>query len=191
MDIFVTSGITPARGILKLNALSAPCALGHGGVAKAKTEGDGITPAGAWPVRRIWYRPDREPPPVASLEICQIDRKRGWCDDIKRAEYNRPVTLPFDGSHEVLWREDGLYDIFLELGFNDAPPCRQRAALFFCISKKMIFSQRLAVSPFRADNGAHFIAHHAQQYRAYRLTARAKYGRAQTNMCRSQRHSGA
>ena len=124
-------------------------------------------------MRRIWYRPDREPRPVASLEICQIDRKRGWCDDIKRAEYNRPVTLPFDGSHEVLWREDGLYDIFLELGFNDARPCRQRAAIFLHL-EKMIFSQRLAVSPFRVRNGAHFIAHHARQYRAYRLTARAK-----------------
>ena len=121
MDIFVTAGPAPARGVLKLDDLAAPCALGPGGVRNIKKEGDGITPAGAWPVRRIWYRPDREPRPVASLEICQIDRKTGWCDDIKRAEYNRPVTLPFDGSHEVLWRDDGLYDIFLELGFNDAP----------------------------------------------------------------------
>ena len=164
MDIFVTSGITPVRGILKLNALSAPCALGHGGVAEAKTEGDGITPAGAWPVRRIWYRPDREPRPVASLEICQIDRKRGWCDDIKRAEYNRPVTLPFDGSHEVLWREDGLYDIFLELGFNDVRPCRQRAALFFA-SRKNDFQPTLGCVAVHVHNGAHFIAHHARRYR--------------------------
>ena len=143
MDIFVTSGLTPARGILKLNALSAPCALGHGGVAEAKIEGDGITPAGAWPVRRIWYRPDREPRPVASLEICQIDRKRGWCDDIKRAEYNRPVTLPFDGSHEVLWREDGLYDIFLELGFNDAPAVPSAGSAIFLHLEKNDFQPTL------------------------------------------------
>ena len=81
MDIFVTAGPAPARGILKLDDLTAPCALGHGGVETAKKEGDGITPAGAWPVRRIWYRPDREPRPLASLAICKIDRKTGWCDD--------------------------------------------------------------------------------------------------------------
>ena len=75
MDIFVTAGPAPARGILKLDDLAAPCALGHGGVETAKKEGDGITPAGAWPVRRIWYRPDREPRPVASLEIAKSTGK--------------------------------------------------------------------------------------------------------------------
>ena len=69
MDIFVTAGPSLARGILKLNDLTAPCALGNGGVATAKNEGDGITPAGEWPVRRIWYRPDREPRPVASPPV--------------------------------------------------------------------------------------------------------------------------
>ena len=43
MDIFVTAGPAPARGILKLDDLAAPCALGHGGVETAKKEGDGIT----------------------------------------------------------------------------------------------------------------------------------------------------
>ena len=131
MDIFVTAGPAPERGVLKLDDLAAPCALGSGGMRTIKKEGDGTTPAGAWPVRRIWYRPDREPRPIASLEICQIDRKTGWCDDIKKAEYNRPVTLPFDGSYEVLWRDDGLYDIFLELGFNDAPPVSPAGSAIF------------------------------------------------------------
>lgn len=42
MDIFVTASPAPARGILKLDDLAAPCALGHGGVETAKKEGDGI-----------------------------------------------------------------------------------------------------------------------------------------------------
>jgi L,D-peptidoglycan transpeptidase YkuD (ErfK/YbiS/YcfS/YnhG family) len=32
------------------------------------------------------------------------------------------VKLPFDGSHEVMWRDDHLYDIVVILGQNDAPP---------------------------------------------------------------------
>ena len=139
MDIFLTPSSTPSRGLLHLSEMRemcAPCALGHGGMATAKEEGDGITPAGAWPVRRIWYRPDREARPVSPLEICQIDRKTGWCDDAERAEYNRPVALPFDGSFEALWRADDLYDIFLELGFNDAPPVpRAGSAIFLHLEK--------------------------------------------------------
>jgi L,D-peptidoglycan transpeptidase YkuD (ErfK/YbiS/YcfS/YnhG family) len=36
----------------------------------------------------------------------------------------------------VLWRADGLYDIFLELGFNDAPPVpRVGSAIFLHLEK--------------------------------------------------------
>ena len=139
MDIFLTPSSTPSRGLLHLSdmrEMCAPCALGRGGMATAKKEGDGTTPAGAWPVRRIWYRPDREARPGSPLEIFRIDRKTAWCDDAERAEYNRPVALPFDGSFEALLRADGLYDIFLELGFNDAPPVpRAGSAIFLHLEK--------------------------------------------------------
>ena len=75
MDIFVTPAAMQSRGVLKMGDLSAPCALGSGGMAAAKSEGDGTTPIGAWPVRRIWYRPDREARPITALQISQISRK--------------------------------------------------------------------------------------------------------------------
>ena len=44
------------------------CALGRGGIATKKREGDGITPAGTWPLRRLLYRPDRLAAPAAAWQ---------------------------------------------------------------------------------------------------------------------------
>lgn len=143
MDIFITPTATPARGTVRLNSVSAPCALGARGIATAKTEGDSITPAGAWPVRRVWYRPDREPRPITLLDTRQIERKSGWCDDISAPEYNRLVGLPFAASHEILWRADGLYDVFLELGYNDDPPVPSKGSAIFLHLEKNDFQPTL------------------------------------------------
>ena len=35
------------------------CAVGAGGIGQKLREGDEITPAGRWPLRRIFYRADR------------------------------------------------------------------------------------------------------------------------------------
>jgi L,D-peptidoglycan transpeptidase YkuD (ErfK/YbiS/YcfS/YnhG family) len=35
--------------------------------------------------------------------------------------YNRLVKLPFSGNHEILWREDALYDVIIVIGYNLAP----------------------------------------------------------------------
>jgi hypothetical protein len=45
----------------------------------------------------------------------------GWCDDPAAAAYNRPVRLPYAASAERLWREDGIYDLIVPLGYNDDP----------------------------------------------------------------------
>jgi L,D-peptidoglycan transpeptidase YkuD (ErfK/YbiS/YcfS/YnhG family) len=101
-----------------------PCALGRSGVvpAAAKREGDGATPAGRWPLRRVLYRIDRTPPPRTALPVLPIAPDDGWCDDPADPAYNRPVSLPYPASAEPLWREDGLYDLLVELGYNDDPP---------------------------------------------------------------------
>ncbi|MHC8508055.1 MAG: L,D-transpeptidase family protein [Rhodospirillales bacterium] len=98
------------------------CAIGRGGVRVDKREGDGAAPAGVWPMRRVLYRPDRLAAPETALPAGSITETDGWCDDAARPEYNRPVTLPFAGSHEVMWRKDHLYDVVVVLGHNDSPP---------------------------------------------------------------------
>jgi len=98
------------------------CATGRGGVTRAKREGDGATPIGRWPLRRVLYRPDRLAAPATRLPCAAVDPRDGWCDDPEHPAYNRPVKLPFAASHEVLWRDDGLYDVVVVLGHNDDPP---------------------------------------------------------------------
>jgi L,D-peptidoglycan transpeptidase YkuD (ErfK/YbiS/YcfS/YnhG family) len=112
----------PTRGILRHGSLLVPCALGRGGVRADKREGDGATPLGSFPLRRLWYRADRlAEPRTRGLPIRPIGREDGWCDDPQAAEYNRPISLPHPARHERLWRDDALYDLVVELGYNDGP----------------------------------------------------------------------
>jgi L,D-peptidoglycan transpeptidase YkuD (ErfK/YbiS/YcfS/YnhG family) len=118
--IFVAS----ADGWLDLGDRRVRCALGPAGVkpAAAKREGDGASPAGVWPIREVWYRPDRGPPPAAEFRVHAMSEDDGWCDDPADPAYNRHVKLPYPASAERLWREDGIYDIVVVLGHNDDPP---------------------------------------------------------------------
>jgi L,D-peptidoglycan transpeptidase YkuD (ErfK/YbiS/YcfS/YnhG family) len=110
-------------GVILGPSLRAPCALGRGGViaAELKREGDGTSPAGVWPIRRVLYRPDRGPAPRTALPVEAIAPDNGWCDDPADANYNRPVKLPYPASAERMARDDGLYDIVVVLGHNDDP----------------------------------------------------------------------
>ena len=73
-------------------------------------------------LRRAYYRPDRLDPPVTGLPLVRIHESLGWCDDPSDPAYNRAVELPFAAGHETMFRDDALYDIVVELGYNDAPP---------------------------------------------------------------------
>lgn len=120
-------------GILSLGDRRMRCALGKAGVvaATAKREGDQASPAGQWPLRRVFYRPDRLAAPVTGLAVVALQPDDGWCDDPSSPDYNRLVKRPFDASHEVLWREDQVYDVIVELGYNDAPVEPGRGSAIF------------------------------------------------------------
>ena len=98
------------------------CALGRAGVTGNKREGDGATPLGSFPLRIVHFRPDRLVVPVTALPTAALGRDLGWCDDPADANYNRLVKLPYRAHHEELWREDGIYDLIVPLGYNDDPP---------------------------------------------------------------------
>lgn len=108
-----------------------PCAIGRGGLRRDKREGDGATPIGRWPLRRLLYRPDRETPPNTRLPSGPLAPNLGWCDDPEDALYNQPVKLPHPGRHEVLWRKDALYDLLVVLGYNDSPPLSGAGSAIF------------------------------------------------------------
>jgi L,D-peptidoglycan transpeptidase YkuD (ErfK/YbiS/YcfS/YnhG family) len=97
------------------------CAVGRGGIRTGKREGDGATPAGSWPMRRLLYRPDRIAAPATRLAADPLTQEDGWCDDPDDPLYNRPVRLPYRARAERLWREDAIYDLIVPLGYNDDP----------------------------------------------------------------------
>jgi len=106
-------------------------ALGRSGVRSDKHEGDGATPVGSLPLRRVLYRADRSPPPECAVPVEPIALTDGWCDDERQADYNRMIRLPHDGHYEELWRQDGIYDIVGVLGWNDGPVQRGRGSAIF------------------------------------------------------------
>ncbi len=122
--------LTP-DGFLRLGKDRFPACFGRGGISANKIEGDGATPAGVLPLRRVLYRADRVPPPAAACPIEPLSPEDGWCDDPRDAAYNQAVRLPYAARHEELWRADTVYDVIGVLGWNDAPPIRDRGSAIF------------------------------------------------------------
>lgn len=111
------------RGSVVGPLIDTTCALGRAGCINSaeKREGDGKTPLGLYPLRRVFYRPDRLEAPICALPVTPITPMMGWCDDADHSKYNQLVSLPFASSHEKMWRDDALYDAVLVIGHNDDP----------------------------------------------------------------------
>jgi len=65
------SFVADSTGRLRWPGGEARCALGRSGVtpAESKREGDGATPLGAWPMRCVYWRPDRLARPQSGLPV--------------------------------------------------------------------------------------------------------------------------
>jgi L,D-peptidoglycan transpeptidase YkuD (ErfK/YbiS/YcfS/YnhG family) len=120
-----------ARLGTNLGVLSFRCALGRGGVSAHKVEGDGSTPAGRFPVRRLFYRPDRVRDLACRIPMLPMSPGDGWCDDPVDSAYNSLITRPYLGRHEELWREDAIYDLVLVIGHNDDPVVPHKGSAVF------------------------------------------------------------
>ena len=118
-------------GVASIGALRFPCALGRSGRRAVKREGDGASPIGRWPARQVFYRPDRIARPMTGLPVRRIAPSDGWCDAPHDRNYNRRVRLPYAASAEEMWRGDGLYDLVVELGYNDRPRRRGCGSAIF------------------------------------------------------------
>jgi L,D-peptidoglycan transpeptidase YkuD (ErfK/YbiS/YcfS/YnhG family) len=124
---------TDGRHRLIAGDIRCDAAIGRNGLIDAdkKREGDGKTPIGIWPLRCLYYRPDRLTLPSCSLTTAPITKEMGWCDDPGHSSYNQLVDLPFGGSHEAMWRDDHAYDIVIPLGYNDLAPEAGRGSAIF------------------------------------------------------------
>ena len=120
-----------ARGMVHVGLAAFPCALGRSGIGADKREGDGLTPLARMALRRVFYRADRRPRPITLLDARAIRATDAWCDDPQDRRYNRLVQIPPGPHEERLRRTDHLYDVIVELGWNDAPARRKRGSAIF------------------------------------------------------------
>ena len=77
------------------------------------------------------YRADRLATPSTGLPVSVIARDDGWCDEPADGRYNQLVKLPYAASHEEMWRDDGLYDLVVIIGYNDAPVAAGQGSAIF------------------------------------------------------------
>ena len=76
-------------------------------------------------------------PRVGLMSARPIGEHDGWCDDPRAPTYNRLVRIPNDWSHEKMWRDDGLYDLVVVIGYNDDPPEGEwGSAIFLHVAKE-------------------------------------------------------
>jgi L,D-peptidoglycan transpeptidase YkuD (ErfK/YbiS/YcfS/YnhG family) len=123
--------VNPRGQLLTAAGMVFRVALGRGGVRADKQEGDGATPIGLLPLRRVLYRADRVRAPECAVPTEPLAPDDAWCDDTDRGGYNQMIRLPHDGHYEELWRQDGLYDLVGVLGWNDSPVQRGRGSAIF------------------------------------------------------------
>jgi L,D-peptidoglycan transpeptidase YkuD (ErfK/YbiS/YcfS/YnhG family) len=146
-------------GLIEGPNYKAKCALGREGTATQRDmcEGDFKTPLGVYPFRRIYYRVDKVSLLETKLPPHIITPNCGWCDEPTHSSYNQYVTLPFEVSHEQLWRSDDIYDLIIVIGHNDDPVVSGKGSAVFihaarygflptagCIGLELSNLQRLA-----------------------------------------------
>jgi L,D-peptidoglycan transpeptidase YkuD (ErfK/YbiS/YcfS/YnhG family) len=126
-----------SKGWLVAGGSQIPAALGRGGIRANKREGDGGTPRGRFRPVQLWWRADRAPRPRTRLPVRRIGQHDGWCEDPKDRLYNRPVKVPAHSAADRLWRQDGLYDLIIELDHNTRPRVAGRgSAIFFHVARE-------------------------------------------------------
>jgi L,D-peptidoglycan transpeptidase YkuD (ErfK/YbiS/YcfS/YnhG family) len=99
----------------------ARAAAGIGGVRSDKKEGDGATPAGTFYLPFGMYRQDRIKLPMTDFPMIPLEQSYAWVSDPRDLNYNKLVKLPYPSVTEKLWRNDGIYDLILVVGYNFNP----------------------------------------------------------------------
>ncbi|MFL6796414.1 MAG: L,D-transpeptidase [Xanthobacteraceae bacterium] len=119
------------HGILLAGARAIPVLLGRSGIRANKLEGDGATPRGTFRLVRAWWRADRHPRPETQLPVRRITADLAWCENTGSAKYNRPFRRSASEPGDRLWREDPLYDFFIQLDHNTRPRVGNRGSAVF------------------------------------------------------------
>jgi L,D-peptidoglycan transpeptidase YkuD (ErfK/YbiS/YcfS/YnhG family) len=125
-----------SQGWLKVGNKTLRVALGRSGVRALKREGDGGTPTGTFRPVRLWWRADRLPRPSTRLPVRRIAPDDAWCEDPSDRRYNRAFKRSANEPGDRLRREDGLYDLIIEIDHNSRPRvARLGSAVFIHVAR--------------------------------------------------------
>ncbi|MDR3421335.1 MAG: L,D-transpeptidase family protein [Xanthobacteraceae bacterium] len=130
IDVSVRPG-RRSQGLMRAGPWCVKVALGRSGMRANKREGDGATPRGRFLPLRLWWRADRLPRPATLLPTRRIGNADAWCEDPTDRRYNRPFRRSANEPGDRLWRDDGFYDIFIEIDHNARPRIAGRGSAVF------------------------------------------------------------
>jgi L,D-peptidoglycan transpeptidase YkuD (ErfK/YbiS/YcfS/YnhG family) len=120
-----------SQGLMRAGPLTLRVALGRSGIKANKREGDGGTPRGRFRPLRLWWRADRLRHPRTLLPTRRITQAVAWSENPGDRNYNRPVRRSANEPGDRLWRNDALYDLFIEIDHNVRPRISGRGSAVF------------------------------------------------------------
>ena len=107
------------------------CSIGKSGLTYKKREGDLATPRGIFKLGPLYYRKDRIKNLRSKIKKKIIKKKMGWCNDSKSKKYNQEIFFPFKYGAEKLYRKDKIYDIFINIKYNQSPTKKYKGSAIF------------------------------------------------------------
>ena len=115
------------------------CSIGKNGLKKNKLEGDNCTPTGIFSLGPVYYRNDRVDKPNTMLKTLKINKKMGWCDDVKNKKiYNKLIKVNSKVKHEKLYRADFKYDYLIPINYNSTRQLGKGSAIFIHLTKNYV-----------------------------------------------------
>ena len=128
------------------------CSIGKSGTSRSKKEGDLATPIGIFDLGCLYYRKDRIKLPKCKLVKKIIKKNMGWCDDIESKFYNREISFPFKYRAEKLYRKKNIYDLLINIKYNQKPVIKGRgSAIFLHIANKKYKPTKGCISIKKVD----------------------------------------
>ena len=125
------------KHLLLYKGYKLKCSIGKSGITHVKKEGDLATPKGVFKLGLLYYRKDRNKSLKSKLKKRVIKKNMGWCSDAKSKKYNQEIYFPFKYGAERLYRKDKIYDIFINIKYNQLPIVKGKgSAIFLHLSNK-------------------------------------------------------
>ena len=76
----------------------------------------------------------------------------GWCDDPSSSKYNQEVKLPYKYKTEKLYRKNSIYDILINIKYNQSPVIKNKgSAIFLHLTNKKYKATKGCISILKRD----------------------------------------